>query len=145
MAGDRHEGAFVFGAVLGAVASAVATLLLTPRSGDSVRAELTERGRELQERVRGLSSLAQERSRDLVEQGRQALGMAEETELPVPAAAVAPVPFTAPAVQPVREAKEAVQPVGVEDTALLPPVTSEAGPEDVADAPRPEHAGDDAL
>ena len=133
MAGDRHEGAFVFGVVLGAAASAVATLLLTPRSGDSVRAELTQRGRALQELALGLTSQAQERSRDLVDQGRERLGLTEEADLPVPAAEAMPVPVAEPAA--------AVQPVGAEDTAVLPPVTPETAPEGASAAVKPEHAG----
>ncbi|HET9015301.1 MAG TPA: YtxH domain-containing protein [Thermomicrobiaceae bacterium] len=123
MAGDRHDGAFVFGAVLGAVASAAATLLVTPRSGDSLRAELLGRGREL----RG-------RALELVEQGRAQLGLGAEPELPAPV-----VPSAAPA----SAAEVPVEPPSAEDTAVLPPVPPAGAPEGVPVATvRPEHAGD---
>ncbi|ACZ39215.1 YtxH domain-containing protein [Sphaerobacter thermophilus] len=52
MADDRGDGAFIAGVVLGAIASASATLWLTPRSGEEVRAEIARRARELEQRAR---------------------------------------------------------------------------------------------
>lgn len=50
MAGDRNDGAFILGVVLGAVAGGIATLLLTPRSGDDLRDELAARARQMRAR-----------------------------------------------------------------------------------------------
>lgn len=75
MATSSHTGAFIFGAVLGAVAGAAVTLWLTPRSGQEWRDEIFGRGRVLQERVSSAGSEVQTRSRDLLDQGRQKVGM----------------------------------------------------------------------
>ena len=40
MAREQHNGAFVFGAILGGLAGAVVTLLRAPQSGTETRAEL---------------------------------------------------------------------------------------------------------
>lgn len=52
MADDRNGGAFILGAVLGAIASASATLWLTPRSGEEVREDLARRARALEQQAR---------------------------------------------------------------------------------------------
>lgn len=75
MATSSHTGAFIFGAVLGAVAGAAVTLWLTPRSGQEWRDEIFGRGRALQERVTSAGIEVQTRSRDLLDQGRQKIGM----------------------------------------------------------------------
>lgn len=45
MADERHNAAFMVGVILGALAGAVATLLLTPLSGDQTRAQLNASAR----------------------------------------------------------------------------------------------------
>ncbi|MDI3339477.1 MAG: YtxH domain-containing protein [Sphaerobacter sp.] len=52
MADDRHEGAFILGVVLGAIAGASATLWLTPRSGEELRADIVRRARAVERRAR---------------------------------------------------------------------------------------------
>lgn len=51
MAGNGSGGSFVRGLVIGGVVGAAAALLMAPQSGESTRAEIRERGSEIQEKA----------------------------------------------------------------------------------------------
>jgi gas vesicle protein len=62
---DGHQGAFIFGAVVGAIAGAAAALFMTPRSGEQVRQQLAARGADLQGRVSGAAGEMRSQSQTL--------------------------------------------------------------------------------
>jgi gas vesicle protein len=61
---------FVVGFVVGALAGAVATLLLTPYSGDEVRGQLKEKGIELKTEAERRASDVKVQAEQLQEKGR---------------------------------------------------------------------------
>jgi gas vesicle protein len=61
-----HQGAFIFGAVVGAIAGAAAALFMTPRSGPEIRQQLAARGSELQQREGGMASDLRSQSQSVV-------------------------------------------------------------------------------
>jgi gas vesicle protein len=65
MRDDGHQGAFIFGAVVGAIAGAAAALFMTPRSGEQVRQQLAARGSELQGRISGAAGEMRSQSQTL--------------------------------------------------------------------------------
>ena len=68
MAGERHDAAFIVGAVLGGLAGAGGPLFWAPQSGAQTRAQLTERWHDANERlVQGIAAL-DARARDLLGQ-----------------------------------------------------------------------------
>lgn len=93
MAKNSHWGAFIFGAIMGAMAGAGAALLFTPRSGEEIRGELLGQtqgvqgrfqtigsqvqsraqgiGSQVQTRVQTVGSQVQTRSQGLIDQGMQ--------------------------------------------------------------------------
>ena len=64
MAKESGNGAFVFGMIIGALGGAVATLLLTPRSGESLR-------KEAEAKIAQKAGPALERTQPLVDQGKE--------------------------------------------------------------------------
>jgi gas vesicle protein len=64
------RGTFVVGFALGALAGAVAALLLTPYSGDEVRGQIKEKGIELKTEAERLSADAKAQAGELQERGR---------------------------------------------------------------------------
>jgi gas vesicle protein len=64
------RGLFVVGFLVGALAGAAATLLLTPMSGDEVRGQLKEKGIELKGEAERLATDAKTQAQDLQEKGR---------------------------------------------------------------------------
>lgn len=93
MADDRGDGAFIAGVVLGAIASASATLWLTPRSGEEVRAEIARRARALERRAREAAAQVPVLSDLLASTGEES---AEYTYEMTPPPTPAPVPAPAP-------------------------------------------------
>lgn len=65
MRDDGHQGAFIFGAVVGAIAGAAAALFMTPRSGEQMRQQLAARGSELQGRISGAAGEMRSQSQTL--------------------------------------------------------------------------------
>jgi len=66
MEADGHQGAFFFGVILGAIAGALAALLMTPKSGPELREELMGQAGGVQQRVSDVTSTAVERSEGIV-------------------------------------------------------------------------------
>lgn len=91
---SRHDFAFIAGVVIGAVAGAVATLALTPMSGNETREMIRARVGELddlKERASGVKEMATERASSVVQQAQpmvdkvktQVTDMAAKSPLPV--------------------------------------------------------------
>ncbi len=66
MESDGHQGAFFFGVILGAIAGALAALLMTPKSGPELREELIGQAGDMQQRVTDVTATARERSEGIV-------------------------------------------------------------------------------
>ncbi len=66
MESDGHQGAFFFGVILGAIAGALAALLVTPKSGPELREELLGQAGDMQQRVTEATATARERSEGIV-------------------------------------------------------------------------------
>ncbi len=66
MESDGHQGAFFFGVILGAIAGALAALLVTPKSGPELREELMGQAGDMQQRVNDMTATARERSGGIV-------------------------------------------------------------------------------
>ncbi|MGA7670806.1 MAG: YtxH domain-containing protein [Nitrolancea sp.] len=66
MESDGHQGAFFFGVILGAIAGALAALLVTPKSGPELREELMGQAGDMQQRVTEVTATARERSEGIV-------------------------------------------------------------------------------
>ncbi|MBX5445129.1 YtxH domain-containing protein [Sphaerobacter sp.] len=96
MADDRGDGAFIAGVVLGAIASASATLWLTPRSGEEVRAEIARRARTLEQRAREVAAQVPVLSDLLATNGGESYEYTYETT-PPPAPRPTPEPAPEPA------------------------------------------------
>ncbi len=64
MAKNNGNGAFVFGVIVGAIGGAIGALLLTPRSGESMRQEISSK-------VTQTAGPALERTQPFVDQGKE--------------------------------------------------------------------------
>lgn len=68
MDNNGHGGTFLFGFIVGAISGAVAGFLMTPRSGDQLRADIATRTSEAQQRLKETTSSARAQTQGLLEQ-----------------------------------------------------------------------------
>jgi gas vesicle protein len=66
MDAGKHQGAFVFGAILGAIGGALAALLMTPKSGPQLRHELKDQAGGVQQLISDRTATVRDRSEGMV-------------------------------------------------------------------------------
>lgn len=64
MSQQNYEGTFIFGMITGAIGAAVATLLLTPRSGEELR-------RTVESKVTDTTGITSSRAQETLQSGRK--------------------------------------------------------------------------
>ena len=66
MDSGKHRGAFVFGVIVGALAGALAALLMTPKSGQQLRHELKDQAGGVQQLISDATTTMRDRSEGVV-------------------------------------------------------------------------------
>lgn len=62
----KHQGAFFFGLIIGAIAGALVALLMTPKSGSQLRHELKDQAGGIQQLFSDVNSTARDRTEGIV-------------------------------------------------------------------------------